>query len=184
MSLFFLLLTEKSFAADTLELSKTPIISAKQLDGLCISYLGLKLNISINDAKKTVRNDSTNCLTFEQDKFNNNRFYLYNRKNKYRQAIAYFRWEEHDTGLKEIMIYPAGLELLPQPTQQLFKVEGKDSIIKIIRELGAPAETKTELEIPSLQMKTLRYIYPTQHLMIEENRKKGVSKFSWVLYKN
>jgi hypothetical protein len=172
-------------AQDSLDICKTDIISYPSFNGRYIKVFGIHLGITIEDARKTLAENDCYDLFLKQDKFSNNRFYLYQNLSgdSISNLIGYCKWESDDGGLKEITLFEGAAQCLHPANNCLFHSNPNDSFSSINRNfLGRPAYQRTELDIPSIGLKTTRFVYPQRSMMIEEKLNGGKLTYGIVFY--
>ena len=168
---------------DTTELTRDDITKIKNFNGSTAHVFGLHVGMTIHDARYAAANFEEHPVVFEQDKYNNNRFYLYEPGDrKKRKTLAYLLWPDKDSGLKEIILFQDAESYIPGGNM-LFSKEVLDSTSGIFSSFfGKPASSKIELNIESIHMKNTRYFYPNHSLILVECEKGDEKKYQLVLY--
>jgi hypothetical protein len=177
---------ERSFSCyDSIEISKTDITHTPEFNGLAATVFGLRIGMKIKEARIAAAAYCPWHIILEQDKYNNNRFYLYEAPPKgKRTSLAYCKWAHPDSGLKEIIIYESAKECFLN-NKQLFSCDAIDSTSTLFRNFfGYYSFSKVELEVPSIQLKTTRYIYPLHSLILEVCESKNKTTYGLVLFNN
>ena len=168
---------------DTTEITHSDITKLKDFNGSTAHVFGLHVGMTIKDARYAATNFDEHPVVFEQDKYNNNRFYLYEPGDrKKRKTLAYLLWPDKDSGLKEIILFQDAQSYIPQGNT-LFSKKVLDSTSDVFSSFfGKPASSKIELNIESIHMKNTRYFYPKHSLILVECEKGDEKKYQLVLY--
>lgn len=143
------------------------ITMLKKFDPWKISVFGVYLGMKIEEAEAIFENHRVAYIV--QDKFNNNRYYLYDYKKENGKNIplAYFKWDNRDSGLKEIIIYPGFARFLVGETKKLVTSESLNFSSYLVKNfLGYPAKKLVTLNVPSIQMKNTSYFYPDKNFQV------------------
>ncbi len=164
-----------------IEITEKDISTLKDFNASKATVFGVHLGMEIKDARYAVENFSGFPLSFEQDKFNNDRFYIYSNNGK-RKTLAYLLWPDRDSGLKEIILFEDAKEYIPGGNN-LFSKQGLDSNSFLFKTFfGRPAKSLVELNIESIHLKNTRYYFPSHALALVECEKGEEIKYQLVIY--
>ena len=168
---------------DTTEITHSDLTKLNNFNGSTAHVFGLHVGMTINDARYAAANFEEHPVIFEQDKFNNNRFYLYEPGDrKKRKTLAYLLWPGRDSGLKEIILFQDAKSYIAGGNT-LFSKEVLDSTSNVFNSFfGKPASSKIELQIESIHMKNTRYFFPNHSIILVECEKGDEKKYQLVLY--
>ena len=168
---------------DTIEITHTDITSIPEFKGNLGSAFGVKVGMKIPQAREAAKNFNGCPVIFEQDRYNNNRFYLYETGPRgKRRTLAYLLWNDHDSGLNELILFDDAKDCIPGGAR-LFSHEGLDSSSSLFSGFfGKPSKSMTELEIASLHLKNIRYYYPQLSLILVECMKEDKKTYQIVFY--
>lgn len=175
---------ERQAPAQFHEMTEVDITSLESIDVDQISVLGIHLGSTIPQARNEVNNRFD--LVLKQDKFNNNRFYLYDKSQDADQVLlAYMKWPHVDSSMDELILYPGisrylkgqSKQLVSQATMDFEKGIGKNF-------LGYPLNKEVILDVASLDLRHVAYFYKEHRYQVIKQVKKGRVKYSFGLYSN
>ncbi len=143
------------------EVTDVDITQVKDIDASEISVLGVHLGTSIQKTKQKIARKKG--IFFRQDKFNNSRLYLYeyNQGNKKNDPLGYFKWNDKNSGLDEIIIYEDFKKYMKGKSKKLVTREALSYYEEGVGKnfLGYPLKKEKILNIPSQNLKHTAYYY-------------------------
>lgn len=172
---------------DTIDACFTDFTKINDFSAKRASVFGLRIGLSIKEAKQAIDSFNTFKLLLEQDRYNNNRMYLYEiiGNDSIKQPIALCKWESAATGLHEIILYEEAVECLAGDAYTLFSAKAIDSVQNPVKTfLGNPTKVVVDMEIPSLGLKSTRYYFAKRALIVIENRKPEETTYHLAFYKS
>lgn len=175
---------EKQAPAQFHEMTEVDITSLESIDVDQISVLGIHLGSTIPQARNEVNNRFDLELT--QDKFNNNRFYLYDEsQGGDRVLLAYMKWPHVDSTLDELILYPGIARYLKGQSKQLVSkatMNFEQGIGKNF--LGYPLNKEVILDVSSLDLKHVAFFYKEHRYQVIKQVKKDRVKYSFGIFSN
>jgi hypothetical protein len=160
ISVFLLLsviFTNQAIALELTQDNPATIISAKSED---MSIYGLRLGMTHEQAWSILK--ESNLIVGEIDDANPSRIYVCKRNNdgSIGDSVLYLIWNKNQENLNEIVIYQNFRANLTSNFQLLLTFEALDNSSKFKKQfIGYESRKKTELDIPSIKLKTIAYIY-------------------------
>lgn len=174
-------------AQDTIDACITDFTKINDFSAKRATVFGLYIGISINDAKAVIDSFKTYKLKLEQDRYNNNRMYLYEilGNDSIKKPIGLCKWQSATSGLNELILYEEAGECLAGDVYTLFSSSSIDSIANPAKNfLGNPTKVVVDMEVPSLGLKSTRYYFAKRALIVIENRKPEETTYHLALYKS
>ena len=165
-----------------LELSTTPVSQYDSLNPEDLAVLGVHLGMSKLSVKKHIARKAGVYL--RQDKFFDARMYLYEYvpQNEKQKPLAYFKCDEENKILEEIIIYPHFAQYMPKANDYLVT----SSVLGAPKNphrlaLGKIRESESILEVPSQQIQhTAYYFFRSGFRVIKQVSGKNIKyTFSW-----
>jgi len=97
-------------------------------------------------------------------------------------TIAYLKWPNYDSGLYQIILYPAAAKYLRGVSASIVTsacVDPESDIYKNF--LGAPSASQVTMDLPSIKSKTIMHYYPRRNIVIEEDQNGDKTTYDLVL---
>jgi len=143
------------------EVTEDDITRVKGIDADSISVLGIHLGMPMQQAKMQIARKQG--VFFRQDKFNNYRLYLYDYEKRRGRHIplAYFKWENRDSGLKELLLYRDFGNYMAGKSRKLVTKEALSYYEEGVGKhfLGYPEKKEDILNVPSQGIRHTAYYY-------------------------
>ncbi len=164
-------------------LSLFDITKIKSFHSEELQFLGIRLGISMDQAKNTLR--GRDSIILKQDEFNDKRLYVYedNQSNK-EYPLLYLKWPEKDPStLQEIIFYPGCRKYFVGNTKKLVtdvKLNFSSSTGQIF--FGYPSGKKNLLRIPSQNIRHTAYYYTDKGYEIIKLEKGDSTKFAFGIF--
>ncbi len=153
------------------EITKTDITRYKNITAKEILVFGIHLGMTPDEVSESIKYNS--AIFLKEDPFNENRIYLYdtNKINNKNRCIGYLKYtSEPDNSklrLSEVVLYFDFIHYMVGNSKNLLTLEVINKNSQIVKNfIGFPATRNTELDIPSLGLKSFSYYYPDKNFKI------------------
>lgn len=165
---------------DSVEITETDFASLPTFNGSHATVFGIPLGIGRSAAEEKLKNYL--YLKFKVDPFNHKRYYIMDMSGDSGVTIAYLKWPNYDSGLYQIILYPAASKYLRGLSASIVTnacIDPKSDIYKTF--LGAPSGSQVTSDIPSIKSKTVMLYYPRRNIVIEEDQNDDKTTYDLVL---
>jgi hypothetical protein len=172
---------------DTVDACITDFTKINDFSARRATVFGLYIGISIKEARAAIDSFKTYKLKLEQDRYNNNRMYLYEilGNDSIKKPIGLCKWQSATSGLNELILYEEASECLPGDIYTLFSGKAIDSVANPVKDfLGNPTKVVVDMDVPSLGLKSTRYYFAKRALIVIENRKPEETTYHLAFYKS
>jgi hypothetical protein len=175
---------EDQAAADTVELTNTDITKLASFNASHATIFGIGLGESIQQVKEIV-DKKEGFLKIEKDPFNLRRFYLYDVSGDTSKVLlGYLKWATYDSALNEIILYPGISKYMQGLSCSIMTGACMDPESEVYKDfLGKASAETVMLDIPSANLKEVKYYYPKQRLMIEMHQNGSKITYNMVIYR-
>jgi len=161
--------TSKKNKGDTVEVTETDFASLPAFNGAHATVFGIALGMGRTEANEKLKNYQ--YLKLKEDPFNHKRFYIQDMSGDTPVTVAYLKWPNYDSGLYQIIIYPAMTKYLRGLSASVVTgacINPSSDVYKTF--LGAPSASPVTLNLPDIKEKTIMHYYPKHDIAIEENQ--------------
>jgi hypothetical protein len=163
------------------ELTETDIARLDDFDGRVATVFHIGLGMNMTQVYQAVSKQKN--LRLEIDPMSNRRLYLYEKSNDSNKLLGYLKWLPKDSGLNQIVLYPAITPHLKGLTCTLLSNSCTDPESEVYKNfLGQPSDEDVVIDVPSIDLKTIRYYYPRHGLMIEVMKDGDKVSYNLILY--
>jgi len=165
---------------DSVEITETDFASLPDFNGNHATVFGIPLGIGRSAAGEKLKNYL--YLKFKADPFNPKRSYIMDMSGDSGVTIAYLKWPNYDSGLYQIILYPAAAKYLRGVSASIVTsacVDPESDIYKNF--LGAPSASQVTMDLPSIKSKTIMHYYPRRNIVIEEDQNGDKTTYDLVL---
>ena len=143
------------------------------------SIFGVKLGMSHKEAKLALQKD--NRLIAEVDSADPSRLYVYNKKG---ESLLYLIWEPNIETLSKITLFIDSRIYLKDNFKRLMSFESLDeNSIFIKKFIGYPNKIFKSLDVPSIQLLHINYLYEDIGIVIIHKKSKDGEKVIFKLVK-
>lgn len=176
---------KQEIATEYYDLTQVDITRMEDVDANEMSIMGIHLGNTIPEVKSIV--NSQDNLLLLQDKFNNDRFYLYHKEKEQEEKtlLAYLKWPNPDARLTELVMYPGLAMLLEGANKKLVSEETMefDKRRGIARTyLGYPIKKKIILDVESVGLKHIAYFYKDKNYQVIQQIKDDQVKHTFGIF--
>jgi len=182
---FCLLLSFNNYAKggaknDSVEITKTDVTTLKSFNGAHATVFGIALGMGRSAAKQKITNYP--YFKLKPDGFNPRRFYLEDISSDTATiSLAYLIWTNYDSGLYQVILYPAMSKYLKGLSSDIVSPSCIDVASEIYKYLGEPSARQVTSEIASIKSKTTQLYYPKYSIIIEESQSGDKTLYNLVL---
>lgn len=152
--------------AEAVELTADDITRFRDLGSRRISVAGVTLGASRAEAERIIEADPR--LSIHPDRANPERFYV--KLAGTETSVFYFMWNpQGPAGLNRVTVFVDAADLLVGRTRDLLTLQALDPGSEVRREfLGEPAGERVSLDVPSIGLRHLSYVYPDLGLEVTD----------------
>jgi len=164
---------------DSVEITETDFAGLPTFNGNHATVFGIPLGIGRSAAGEKLKNYL--YLKFKADPFNPKRSYIMDMSVDSGITIAYLKWPNYDSGLYQIILYPAAAKYLHGLSASIVTSACTDPASDIYKSfLGAPSGSQVTMDLPSIKSKTIMHYYPKRNIAIEENQSADKTTYNLV----
>jgi hypothetical protein len=162
---------------DSVEITEIDFVQAGKFNGNHATVFG----IGLGSGKSLVKEKTSgySFLSLRQDAFNPRRSYLVDSTGT---NIAYLIWTNYDSGLYQIVLYPAMAKYMKGLSAAILSPACLDKASEVYKSfLGEPSASKVTLDNPKIEMKTTLFYYPKWNIVIEESKSSSGLQYNMLL---
>ena len=165
---------------DSVEITETDFASLPTFNGNHATVFGIPLGIGRSEARQKLKNYL--YLKFKEDPFNPKRLYVMDMSGDSGVTIAYMKWPNYDSGLYQIVLYPAATKYLRGLSASIVTSAALDPKSDIYKSfLGAPSGSQVTMDLPAIKSKTIMHYYPKRNIVIEEDQNDNKTTYNLLL---
>jgi len=159
----------KTIVRDSVEVTDTDFTKMPAFNGNHAKVFGISLGMGVNRAKQILANMYPG-LQLAPDAFNQKRYYLSEKGDTSRIILGYFKWPNYDTGLYQIVLYPAMANHFKGIAAVIFSPESENPQTELYKTfLGEPSARQVTMDMPKIKAKTTMLYYPKYNIALEVN---------------
>jgi hypothetical protein len=165
---------------DAVELTTTDITTLPDFRSDRASVLGVRLGMSMADAKAKIADHASAGFSVKPDGANSTRLYI--NAASASDSVLYLIWAPGDARLGEITVFRAFEPWLQGGTKRLLQSDAVDVSSVAGRFLGKPDRSGISLDIPEIGLRHVTHIYDARWIQLTEQEDGSTSPTKKVVF--